>query len=358
MYKLELTEDAKRRHLDRYFDAIHDAIEHLSKGGALRYGRSVFKLAETSNCVRGLFRLMLSYNATRNDTILVSLPERHWQLIKDIERYVIAHKWTLETSPFKEFMHLMTWMFNYDRFKGGAGLVFDAAKGVIKGKGGCNWAPMDYIKFLNVRYCPYCNAESVYAIKKSKLTARSALDHYFPQSMYPYLAISLCNLVPSCTRCNTDIKGSRELDYNLHLHPFAESFHDGAVFEYLPLRATVGFRPESVKCEDDFDLDIKARAELRNTSQGKKALALGKFFNVDTVYNLLFKPEALKAIYRCRLMGSRYFEMLRAFLKDNLSEAQIRLLFADEVPDSSEINKTRLSKLVIDTQEWLDGCRD
>lgn len=354
MHQLTLTDKIKNKHLDSYYDAIHDALDFLSRGGVLKYGRNEFRESADSDCVRGLFRLLLSYNETRDQSILVAPPDSHWRLINDFKRYVSVHKWQETASPLRECLHVITWLFSYDRFRGGAGLHFDAKTGRVKGFDS-GWSPLKYIQLLGVRYCPYCNAESVYAVKDLNLNARSALDHYFPQSRYPYLAISLCNLVPSCTRCNTDIKKSRELDFNIHAHPFAESMHDGAVFECKPMNVAVALRPEDVCSEEDFQLSLEERLTTGDRVLSTRAVKLGEFFKIKTIYNLLFKREALKAIYRCRIMGSSYYEYVRERLSKNLTDAQIRALFTDAVEDKESINEVRLSKLALDMQEWVDN---
>lgn len=54
---------------------------------------------------------------------------------------------------------------------------------------------------LCVRVCPYCNrmyTTTLYGKKR----VRPDFDHFYPQSRYPYLAVSLFNLIPSCNICN------------------------------------------------------------------------------------------------------------------------------------------------------------
>jgi hypothetical protein len=43
-----------------------------------------------------------------------------------------------------------------------------------------------------------------------KFRIRPPLDHFLPRSAYPYLAVSLSNLVPSCAQCNSSIKSSSD----------------------------------------------------------------------------------------------------------------------------------------------------
>lgn len=60
---------------------------------------------------------------------------------------------------------------------------------------------------LDVKVCPYCNrmyTTTLYGKKR----IRPDFDHFYPQSRYPYLAVSLFNLIPSCNVCN-----KAKLDY-------------------------------------------------------------------------------------------------------------------------------------------------
>ena len=54
----------------------------------------------------------------------------------------------------------------------------------------------------NVTVCPYCNRQYVFTVIPSKGRVRPQFDHYFPKKDYPYLALSLYNLIPSCSICN------------------------------------------------------------------------------------------------------------------------------------------------------------
>lgn len=63
-------------------------------------------------------------------------------------------------------------------------------------KRGKEWADL-----IGVRVCPYCNRSYIFTLKKSGV--RPQYDHYFPKSAYPYLAVSMYNLIPCCAVCNT-----------------------------------------------------------------------------------------------------------------------------------------------------------
>ena len=53
---------------------------------------------------------------------------------------------------------------------------------------------------LNLTVCPYCNRD--YINGRSDDKSGCQLDHFFCRSNYPFLAVSLYNLVPSCSVCN------------------------------------------------------------------------------------------------------------------------------------------------------------
>ena len=374
MRKLTISDAAVAKHLDCYFRAIHDVLKHLANGGELYYhvpyarALQLFTLARDSGCVRGLFILLLQYCSTRDDNFLVALPDRLWKLIGEIDRYVSAHRWDMMRSPYSECVVLLNQIFSYDRFKRGKGLVFNEKRRTLRGKDskeltsgrfkGKRWSAMDYIQSLNVRYCSYCNAETVYAIEFEKdrnqvKSIRSALDHYFPQCSYPFLTISLGNLVPTCTRCNTDIKNDRELDYDSHLNPYMEDFHSAVRFVCEPNCLAAGLQLEDLTNVESFQLNLKPR---KDAAFAKRGLALGRFFLLPNIYNHLFKYEALLDIYRSRLAGSEYYSYVREKLKGNLSDEQIRELFCGVLENPADINKVRLSKLALDMHEMVVRC--
>ena len=61
---------------------------------------------------------------------------------------------------------------------------------------------------LDLAVCPYCNRNFIKSIRVKQNAAgrdiyvKGQLDHFYPRSLYPYLAICKHNLVPSCPSCN------------------------------------------------------------------------------------------------------------------------------------------------------------
>lgn len=84
-------------------------------------------------------------------------------------------------------------LFNYDSFS----------------KRKTTWGAYDLVRAHGLRICPYCQLHHVsYYVSNDNeaFRMRPPLDHFYPKSVYPYLAVSLCNLIPSCTQCNSSVK--------------------------------------------------------------------------------------------------------------------------------------------------------
>ena len=372
MYKLTLNEEAKKAHVACYFNAVRSALKAIADGNAVHFMRpkETFDLPCHNASVRGLFKILLNYATSESDNFLIAQPDRLWKLIQDYNQYIASCSWRIDSYPYSLCYKFIKKLFSYDRFAKSIcprGLKFDQDKFEIQtvkmakvagaNWNGKDWSAVRFIESLDVRYCPYCNAETIYAIniKSDKVIkhARSALDHYFPISEYPFLGISLCNLVPSCTRCNTNIKRDRDLDYIRHLNPYAESLHDAIRFECAPIDCAAGFRPELIRNEDDFHFVIREKGVIGNAEREHRGKNLAEFFCLKDTYNSLFRYEAVQDIYHSRIAGSAYYDMLRKMLKENSSDTRLRELFLNVIEDESRINMVRLSKLAIDMHEMV-----
>jgi hypothetical protein len=98
------------------------------------------------------------------------------------------------------------------------------------------------IQNLNIKACPYCNAnltivlEYPYKItrkglfKKGEIKERKGnfdLDHFYPKLKHPYLGISFFNLIPCCSNCNRS-----KQDNPIEFHLFEET-DDLDVFNFM-----------------------------------------------------------------------------------------------------------------------------
>ncbi|WP_447876536.1 HNH endonuclease [Serratia fonticola] len=69
------------------------------------------------------------------------------------------------------------------------------------------------------RTCPYCNQAYSFTICESEGALRPTLDHFYSKDHYPHLSLSLSNLIPSCSTCNSSLKNIKNFIETPHLHP-------------------------------------------------------------------------------------------------------------------------------------------
>lgn len=203
----------------------------------------------------------------------------------------------------------------------------------------------ELIKFLGVNVCPYCNRNTIYNItNKTKRT--SELDHFYPESKYPFFAISFYNLIPSCKVCN---KIKLDNDDKEYINPYDKRFdfnknmkfglqiedssfyysESGLSFKYK-INTTISTN-ESQRIENNLD-DL----ELRDLYDNHK----------DVVVELIQKAEIYNESYIDELM-QKYEGTLFKNREDLL-----RLITCGYVNDE-DINKRPLSKLIKDISEEL-----
>jgi hypothetical protein len=86
------------------------------------------------------------------------------------------------------------------------------------------WNGYQLCKLAAQTLCPYCHQAYAFTIMPygSNKSFRPTLDHFYTKSKYPYLALSLFNLVPSCYVCNSSLKGETDFYSEPHLHPLED----------------------------------------------------------------------------------------------------------------------------------------
>lgn len=80
--------------------------------------------------------------------------------------------------------------------------------------------------------CPYCYRSYINIIEADDSTKAITpdIDHFFPKSRYPFLSITLSNLVPSCLSCNQRAKNDEDF-YKNSIYPPHKIF-DKIEFDY------------------------------------------------------------------------------------------------------------------------------
>jgi len=203
----------------------------------------------------------------------------------------------------------------------------------------------DFVKRINIKVCSYCNRNYIFNfIKNNKQEATAQLDHFFDKKKYPYLSVSLFNLVPSCSTCNQR-KSSKEENI---FYPYLESFNDCAKFKYG------GIKTDEENKLDFFDskrLSLKIEATKNNNKVDKhiEVFNLKKLYNehTDIVSELILKRQIYSDSYIDEL-----FQLYEGTLFKN-REDLLRLITCGYMSDE-DIDKRPLSKLIKDISEDLE----
>ncbi|MEC1628632.1 hypothetical protein [Bacillus paranthracis] len=92
------------------------------------------------------------------------------------------------------------------------------------------WWAYTFVQNVNVSVCPYCNSQFIFTYLNDDGRTRPVLDHFFCKSEYPFLAISIYNLIPCCKVCNSDFKGSTIVDLENYINPYIHEFEGKVPF--------------------------------------------------------------------------------------------------------------------------------
>ena len=140
------------------------------------------------------------------------------------EQTILAHVQALGAASIEDFIRakpneMKTWAYNsreklqFGEFKEIYVKYF--SNGVGKYVDG-DYNAYRFLELLGVDVCPYCDDEFLDTIEIDGKKRRTCeIDHFFPKSVYPGLAMCIYNLVPSGQNCN-GIKMEKEIGANPH----------------------------------------------------------------------------------------------------------------------------------------------
>lgn len=242
---------------------------------------------------------------------------------------------------------------------------------------------------LQVPVCPFCNR--IYTTTLYRENVRPAFDHFFPRSEYPYLAVSLFNLIPICDICNKAKSDHAEIYRKKQIiYPYDESF-DECFESNIPVHAAFrvlpnGDQPWNVLQgqSEAFTIQFQPTNDEGETLEGSRCGMLTsvdvreRFPKVPVYWNRvinsieLLKLEDLYDTHKneiMRILRNRYIynhaaveSILKPFLQTQnhntsdaalILEAQNMLYFANL--DAEDWGITPLNKLKADILKQMDA---
>lgn len=181
-----------------------------------------------------------------------------------------------------------------------------------------DYSPYELTSNLKVRSCVFCNRTYTLTrtTKNNGKLMRPQLDHWYPKSKFPLLAISFYNLIPCCTYCNSSVKGDDELNTDDHIHPY--------ILETIPDDFSFGYYHE--KSINDYVIYLKKSKD----ASGKSIRTL-KELKIDQMYNG-HVIELEDMINLKKAYSKEYIKNMAAFFPESgLSDREIfRMLFGIE----------------------------
>ena len=201
---------------------------------------------------------------------------------------------------------------------------------------GMHWAEM-----IGITVCPYCNRS--YIFTSSKKGTRPQYDHYFPKSKYPYLALSMYNLIPCCSICNS-LKSDTDTYITPIVYPYAESFGTQASF-------SAGVAGDEINSwlgvSSKYQIEIKYAASI-DAKLEDRIKKSEKLFHLRDLYGKHsdFVRDILRTAY---IYGDDYFEGLLEQYPDLFhSEAEARNFVFFNYLDERDWGNRVLAKLTHD----------
>lgn len=180
--------------------------------------------------------------------------------------------------------------------------------------------------------CTYCNRQYTITIiedNDSKI-ARPQLDHWFSKELYPLMSLSLYNLIPSCSICNSSVKGSDIYRLDTHVHPYLASTPEEPAFRF------------SYKLNVDKKYEVTIE-DLDDTKEKNMVKSL----KLEEIYRYHGEIEIKDILQYNYQYSDAYLKTLLHKLLDhyNLSKADVyRMIFGTELEKSRNLNRP-LSKL-------------
>ena len=192
---------------------------------------------------------------------------------------------------------------------------------------------------IEVHTCYYCNIDFINTFKKNNETKNAfTLDHVLEKADYPFLALSLYNLVPSCYVCNSKVRDSK-----IPFDDFSPTKKDFDFDERVNFKSFISNVNLQIEKEQDFYIKL---IENYSNKYDKYIESL----NLNDRYDY-HKYKVLEMIQKRREYPDSRIKELSDLTKKTQEEIK-QDLFGIYI--SEDLHKRPLSKLIKDISEELD----
>ena len=187
------------------------------------------------------------------------------------------------------------------------------------------WSRHKLLSLIGIEVCPYCQRNYISSYDE-KTTAD--LDHFYPKSLYPFLALSLYNFIPSCQICNSRFKGNK--DTRDSIYPYEEGFDElGVKFKTSKevISEILGERYSDFYVKIDYE-------NLKNKEDGEKVKNSIENLGLDRVYKKSHNQYIQNLLYNIEKYPENYLENCVEMFESNVDKKkQLEEYFKDIVKE-------------------------
>ena len=273
MIQLDINDSTLKKLVDYHTNYIKNTVsENWNQIKGKNIAQKAVSQDEMNTIKDALNRKLAKNNNSHSDNILLE-NIANICTTKNLRKYAIESE-DLFPAATERYVNILLEIIGYRKFN----------KGDVSGRynNGIVWNRHTFVQSLNVRVCPYCNRQYITSFYKNgdrKLTTAD-VDHYYPKTQYPLLSMNFFNMIPSCSICNSGLKGRKKLKLNdMTLNPFFDD-SDSLFFQINndELGELYSFRNSDIKISTIVN---KAKS---NESQ-KRAEKSIEIFYLPEIYN-------------------------------------------------------------------------
>ena len=191
---------------------------------------------------------------------------------------------------------------------------------------------------MGLKTCVYCNTIPTMSNNGEVFYQ---MDHYLPQSLYPFLGTCFYNLQPSCDVCN-DHKKTQDCDFGLYVN--SEQHKELSPFRFVPkIESLDGPYP---RCEE-----IQFRGKEANVT--KESQAHEKMFHINNLY-AGYKDDVSALYADAYKMNPTIVEMNAACWGIPATKKDVLAYMSGHLSlEEKDVHKKSLTKLKQDTIKQL-----
>jgi len=312
MIKINLTEDVVTTHFEfvsTYFNARKDKPTWIEK----------------------VTQDVMDYIDNNLHDIICGTPDILLNLNRVLNRDYILDILTRDNKTIKQ--HLKN-LLSYENFRDGK-------------HGFERWNAYELADAIKVNVCPYCNRQYTNTVILNNINGnrdyiiKPAFDHFYCRAEYPVLGLSIYNLIPSCTTCNSTLKLEEDFALREYMHPYVEGFDNDGVFTYTPQIAEGLFNPEIDNVEIRIDCTTAPEAKRERIENNTT------FFAINTIYTQCHVDLLNEILQKCRDNPPEHLRFLARLTNMNTTEGLYRYLFSNYL-NQDDYLKRPLSKFTKD----------